>query len=148
MKLIVLALSLITVIAIVSCKSQKINLNETDEPKIFFGSGGGFAGISKQYCLVANGDLYKKESIQEEWQRIHDGKSEDAQLYFTTLDSINIKAITVNTPGNHYKYVEYETAEYNHRVTWGRNPDDMPQDVIDLYRELNQFVKNTRHTDK
>ena len=148
MKLLVLLLPLITLIAIMSCKSQKIDLSKNEEAKIFFGSGGGFAGTSKQYCLVAGGDLYKKESIHGDWKRIHKGKSEDAQSYFTTIDSINIKEITVNTPGNHYRYVEYETSEYNHRVTWGRNPDDVPQELKNLYQELHLFVKNTTHTDK
>jgi hypothetical protein len=142
-----LLLLLFTLVA-VSCRSQKIDPDQYDKPIIFFGSGGGFTGLSKQYCLTTDGDLYAKTSINADWRRIQKGKAEDAQPYFTNIDSLNIQNIEIDSPGNHYRYVEYATTELKHRVTWGRNPDEIPEDMKLLYRSLNTLVKDIKQNDK
>lgn len=146
MKFLIVFFLLITAVVIFSCRSQKVDLDQSDEPKIFFGSGGGFSGISKQYCLLANGHIYKKETLHDEWKRIHKGKSEDAQPYFEMIHELDIRKISVNEPGNHYRYIEHKTDEYRHRVTWGRNPDDVPAEIKDLYKALTMFIKNNIKT--
>lgn len=138
---------LFTLVAI-ACRSQKLDPDQYDHPIIYFGSGGGFTGLSKQYCLTADGDIYSKVSINGDWNRIQKGKAEDAQQYFSTIDSINIQDINIDNPGNHYRFVEYATTELKHRVTWGRNPDEIPEDLKLLYRSLNKIVKDIKQDDK
>lgn len=143
-----LLLLLLFTLVTIACRSQKIDPDQYDKPIIFFGSGGGFTGLSKQYCLTTDGDLYTKTSINGDWDRIQKGKAEDAQPYFSTIDSLNIQDIDINNPGNHYRYVEYSTTQLKHRVTWGRNPDEIPEDLKLLYKALNKIVKDKKQDNK
>ena len=139
-----IAFLLLFALVVLACRSQKLDPEQYDKPIIFFGSGGGFTGMTKDYCITTDGDLYNKTSIDGEWQRIAKGKEEEAKPYFDMIESMNFGSLEINNPGNHYRYLGYETSSNSHRVTWGRNPDDVPEDLKQLYKMLNQLVKNNR----
>lgn len=132
----------------ISCRSQKINPEEYDKPILFFGSGGGFTGLSKQYCLTTDGHVYAKTSINADWERIKKGTAADAEPYFQKVNALNIESIALDNPGNHYRYVEYSSADLKHKVTWGRNPDEVPEALKELYKSLNKIVKDLKQDDK
>ncbi len=141
-------LLLLFILVAISCRSQKIDPEKYEKPIIFFGSGGGFTGLSKQYCLTTDGNLYAKTSINGDWNRIKKGKSTDVQPFFWTIVSLEIQDINLDNPGNHYRFIEYATADLKHRVTWGRNPDEVPIELKELYTSLNNIVKDIKQDDK
>ena len=115
---------LIIVVIITACASQKKEESTAQPAYIYFGSGGGFSGLSKDYRLSANGKLEQRPSINAEWGDLGKiPKTTSAQL-FDQIDLFDLKNTKHDYPGNRYHYIEVP-GEPNNKITWG-NPDNEP----------------------
>lgn len=113
---------------VLSCASQKKEESTSQGQFIYFGSGGGFSGLSKDFRLSANGRLEQKPNINADWGDIGDIPEATTKQLFNQIDLFNLKTTKHDYPGNRYHYIEV-TGTLNNKITWG-NPDHNPAKEI------------------
>lgn len=138
MKLLTLFCLFLIISVSVSCK--KYTVDKMPEYQIHFGEGGGITGAITEYCLLENGQLFDKKHFTEDFVAYKTVKKKIAKEQFKTCEDINIQSIILNNPGDKYYYISYETPAQKHRITWGRNKEEVPQSVEDLYGQLKALV--------
>lgn len=123
-----------------SCSTTKSSPLDIEEAKTFFGAGGGFTGAVNEYCLMSNGDLYKKVAYSEEWIM---RKTEDRKLKqqcLRIIESLKLSSISFNEPGNRYKFIRSEEGYHSHQITWGSENMPPPKEIEILYIMLNKLT--------
>ena len=134
-----LSLLLIYTLLATGCLSQKLPEQYLGQ-KIYFGSGGGFSGNVTTFCLLANGKLFKKESIYEKpFELIKRIDFQETEQLFTNLEILNLKKIQYNKPGNLYKYIKFSEEEIG--LVWSDQNNDIPQGAQLFYKILNSKIK-------
>ena len=100
---------------------------------ITVGSGGGFTGNSSGFTMIETGDVYLwsgKEGVHERTNKIGTVSVEKAHDYKIRLDSANIGAMNLNSPGNMSTFIELETNGHVDRITWGSTDHPGPPDAL------------------
>ena len=54
---------------------------------------------------------------------------------------MDIEKMDLNDPSDKYFFIAYKTGDINHRITWGRNQQEVPFAVTDLYILLKSLIK-------
>ena len=90
-----------------------------ESPYIVFGNGGGFTGQVKTYYLTNKGNLYAANHNQFTLLGKAD-KNVTAQI-FSNYETLGLKGLDLNEPGNKYYFLEYKSKDSNHALKWGRN---------------------------
>ncbi len=125
---------------ILSLAQKKIESYSKDI--IYFGKGGGFAGIEQTYALLQSGDLYKKQSIQDQkFQFIKRLKSDETKQVFSNYEFLGLRSIQLNEPGNTYTFIEYADKSGKRKITWG-GTDLVPGNLKLFYSILNHHLAN------
>lgn len=148
MKFIIILTSLAFISVLFACSSQKLSPEEYTKPKIIFGSGGGFAGTATSYCLTDQGMLYKKASINSEWELLEIPSNQRYGQCFSIIESINFKNMELNDPGNRYRFIDYIEQGESHKVLWGRQNDTVPHELEVLYKMLIGLIVTTQEEKK
>lgn len=115
---------------------QKYTTDNLPDTQIHFGEGGGITGAITEYCLLKNGQLFDKKHFTENFKPLKKGKRRTAKKLFKTCKKIDIEKIELNNPGDKYYFIQYQTGEINHKITWGRNKEEVPAELIELYASL------------
>ncbi len=129
---ITLLASLITIMSF-SCKSTKYDSpTESPDPQITFGSGGGFTGAVTDYTLLENGQLFKRNSMKNEFLAMHKIKSDVVEQMFKNYEFLKIGEETINEPGNLYYFIQFKDKDKNeHKITW--NDQSAVSDNVKTY---------------
>ena len=113
-----------------SCMSGKIS-TKTGIDEIHFGSGGGFTGEVKAYMLSANGQL------TERTKEIGLSKEIDSKTILGIFsEAKEIKAYSLNEPGNIYLFIEIKSKETSNKIVWAYGSTIADNKVIQLYNKL------------
>ncbi len=127
--------------ALQSCKTQRLTLKDYNGPKLFFGSGGGFAGTFKEYILLPNGQVFFSEnggSVRE----LKAVKKRQAKPFFKSADRLNLLNIVYNKPGNMYYYIRYRTKDGDNKLSWGREKTLIHPELDSLFRSFMDIAPN------
>lgn len=122
-------------------------MEENPEPKITFGSGGGFTGQSTFYALFKNGQLYKKKGIKEPYVELDKVDKKEAIQIFKNYEVLKIAEMEINEPGNLSYFIEYNDENGDHRLTWGGTAVKPSPDLLLFYKLLMKTTKSSS-TDK
>ena len=125
------------------CKSSKVDTPEqTTEKKLYFGSGGGFAGTYTEYALLENGQFFGRLTTKQPWQEFDPIPQEKTTEYFNLVDELRLKKMEFNTPGNwsHYLILE-EGDQPPHKIQWCAEAKPEDDRVIAFYKSLESHTK-------
>lgn len=125
-----------------ACKSKDIfdPINYQSQ-KLHFGSGGGFAGIEKEYVLLDNGQLYFKISRDTIYHTVTTLDKNLTQQFFNTYQNLGSDTLDINSPGNQYYFLENTKEEKSNRMVWGNSDGTPPENVKALYENLISIAK-------
>ncbi|MFK7978792.1 MAG: hypothetical protein AB8G86_02320 [Saprospiraceae bacterium] len=115
---------------------QKYTIDNLPDTQIHFGEGGGITGAITEYCLLKNGQLFDKKHFTEDFKSLKKIKKRIAKKSFKKCKKMNIESINLNNPGDKYYFITYQAGKINHKVTWGRNKDEVPAEISALYADL------------
>ena len=129
------------------CKSSKEYTPETfEDKKLYFGSGGGFAGTYTEYLLLENGQFFgrkistlKTDNI--DWQEFDPIPQKQTKEYFETVDELGLKKTTFNTPGNWSYYLKIEDGEMANKIQWCMEAKPTDDRIISFYESLVDHTK-------
>lgn len=126
-----------------SCSPKITNPLEYEGERISFGDGGGFAGIEHRYLILDNGQLYQHNRASESFARLRSADKNTIVQAFETYKMLNFTSIQINSPGNLYYFLDYQSEEGDrHRMVWGN--EEVDDRVKILYRILSQVVKESK----
>ena len=118
----------------ISCASQNTTSSAGKDTQLYFGSGGGFSGISKDFRLSANGTMQQKPSITSAWGDIGKVPQATTDQLFSQVQQLGISELQHDYPSNRYYYIETKGDAPN-KVMWG-NPDHPPADEIKILHSI------------
>lgn len=140
-----LILGLLLALPFISCKTQKkIYTPKTYEREIIsFGNGGGFSGKVNKYHLLRNGQMFSQSMGAENADEMSPLDDRLVDQLFLNIINLKIPEMSLDDPGNMYRYITYKENGNEHKITWGGKNVEVPQPIKDFYRTLNQLaIKN------
>lgn len=130
---------------LMKCKPTEAYTPETFEKrKITFGSGGGFTGGVKDYCLLENGQLFGRSSYPTSsgWQPVDTLEKSQVKQYFNQIDNLNLLKINHNKPGNWSYFITIEDGDKEHKIQWCTESPVPQEAIVSFYDILNANVKS------
>jgi hypothetical protein len=123
-----------------SCKSNDIvyTANSVEGERIIFGNGGGFAGTVTTYMLFDNGQMFMKGPRKDSFVSHQVIEQKLCDQLFKNSETLGLKDMTVNDPGNMYYFIELVGKEEKKKLMWGGNEEVDPmlkayyQNLFDL----------------
>lgn len=141
MRSIICVALLISSVLIAGCKTKKTIQLNSQESKIVFGYGGGFAGLETIYSLRQDGSIATKNDLDDIWVVHHRIEKNQAAQILSQISDLGLGNYHFSEPGNTYKFLEISLPEKENRIVWGI-PDHTPKkEVIILYELLINFIK-------
>jgi len=118
-----------------SCKSTKYTPANFPESQITFGSGGGITGLVTDYTLLENGQLFKRNSRDNEFEALPKIKSKLTKQMFKNYNFLGIGDFTTNDPGNMSYFIQFKDKDNKeHKITW--NDQSEVDDKVKTYYSL------------
>ena len=102
LKFLAFAVLIMMVIIMVSCASKKGASTSADGIQLFFGNGGGFAGITKEYRLHPSGLVQYKAGIESAWVDHNTVSEALATQLFSQVEQFDLLSLDHDQPGNRY----------------------------------------------
>ncbi len=137
-------LIVMSLLGLFSCKST--SYTPTDYPKamVTFGSGGGFTGITTEYTLLENGQLFRKSSNEKEHTAVKSvDKNKTAQI-FENIKTLKIANMKFNHAGNMNTYLTTKFDGVENKINWGQPGPPPPKDAKLMYSILMNLIKNNK----
>jgi hypothetical protein len=106
---------------------------------LYFGKGGGFAGMEFTYALLESGDIYQKKNVEDKFTFITRLSADDTKQIFTNYEFLGIPAMQLNEPGNTYSFIEFSNSSEKHKLIW--NGQAAPDNLKLFYSILVHYVK-------
>lgn len=124
-----------------SCKSQQYLWGQLPEPRLVFGSGGGFSGAVDTYILLENGQLFHENSLSGAVEPLPSITKREALSLFEAYEALGLAGADVNHPGNMYYFMGSIHKGEKHTLTWGKRDRSIPKAYADYYEQLQQTIK-------
>lgn len=86
-----------------------------------WGTGGGFTGAVKSFCILDNGHYFKSEDGGESYVEAGKLAKDQARVFFNNYDQLGLAAIQLNEPGNKYYFIVEKGHSNPHKLLWGKN---------------------------
>lgn len=107
--------------------------------QLLVGSGGGFTGFSTTYCLLDNGQLFGRRSLDTAYRYLGKQTAANTKWAFATVETTGrIKKVRFDNPGNTYKFVRWKKGKQQYSVTWGAPGTTVPAAYPKFY---SSFIK-------
>ncbi len=123
----------------ISCTIQKqAKKLTTSFYEIKFGCSGGFKGMTNEYLIKQDGQVYKYSFDNLSFiKKIENSEIESIKKQLSGLDFENMQ---LNENGNMTYFIEVQTSTYKNRITWS---DQTQNDSIkQFYKSLIKTLKN------
>lgn len=121
----------------VSCASLKKTGSVDNFDAVYFGSGGGFTGIINTFMIDSEGYVYKANG--EEKTEIKRLKYKTLKRISKQIEKINLKEIDSQDTGNMTYFIDLQSGDEQHKVTWS-DASDQPE-LKSLYTCLFETLK-------
>ncbi len=107
-------------LAIISCNPKTYSPLSYEGEMLEWGTGGGFTGAVKSYCLLDNGIYFKSEDSGKTFQEVGKMKKTEVSQFFDNYNKLGLSSMELNEPGNRYYFLSLKTKESEHKLLWGQ----------------------------
>ena len=111
-----------------------------EKSKMYFGSGGGFTGAVNEYCLLSNGEFFKKKDKSEDFIVLPKIKRSEAKALFEEMETLKIQELDHNQPGNMYYFLTYADDNKTHKIAWGKGESPFNDNQAAFYEKLMKLI--------
>lgn len=125
-------------VILAGCKTY--STDELPATRLYFGSGGGFAGAFTEYMLLENGQLFRRASQQGAFQVLPKVKRSQAKSLFSTWVEQKMSEKDFLHPGNLYYFVRMEKDGQKHRLSWGSSSHPTPAGIKQFYASCQALI--------
>lgn len=120
------------------CKTY--STSELPDTRLYFGSGGGFAGTFTEYLLLENGQFFKRDSQKAEFVALQKVKRSQAKALFSDWAEQKMSEQDFQHPGNLYHFVRMEEKGQDHRLSWGSSSYPTPDEIKQFYTACQALI--------
>lgn len=137
-------LYIIPLLGLLSCSKKATILDEYKGDKIIFGNGGGFSGATTSIMLLENGEIYRVGSNENDFKLMGQLKKNVTKNQFMTYETMGLKKIDLNEPGNRYFFISKIVDGKEHKILWGKNKleNNIPKLYYDNMMSLAEAVES------
>ncbi|PHN04218.1 hypothetical protein CRP01_21905 [Flavilitoribacter nigricans DSM 23189 = NBRC 102662] len=125
----------------VSCKTY--TPNNLPDHHLHFGKGGGFTGMTTEYMLLRNGQLFVREGRagSGEWREMEKVEKAAAKDLYRTWENDDLFKVDVREPGNLYYFMtmKKDTAEF--RQSWGASGYQPDESLKSFYGRAMDLIR-------
>ena len=133
-------LPILAMLLCLSTSCKKHTIDDLPATQLHFGSGGGFAGAYTEYLLLENGQCFKKESLNGDYQAIGKTKKSEAKALFSQWETAKLAEMDFKHPGNLYYFVAMDVEGQTHRLTWGASGHSADDQLKAFYKACNALI--------
>jgi hypothetical protein len=112
-------LAIFVCLLLFSCKTY--TPDELPDQQLRFGKGGGFTGMTTEYMLLKNGQLFVREgrAASGEWKEMEEVDKASAKALYRTWETNELFRQEVREPGNMYYFITMKKDSLDFRQSWG-----------------------------
>ena len=112
-------------------------MSEMPNTQIVFGSGGGFTGIVKEYCLLDDGRIVTKEAKDTTFNIVARIGKAKATACFEDSKKMKLSTMKFSEPGNLYQFIAVkEPGLPENRIVWGDKDQPVLENIKTFYKTL------------
>lgn len=130
-------------ISLFFCSCKTYTIDDLPDTHLHFGNGGGFTGMTTEYMLLKNGQLFVREGragmgAWQELERITKSAAKD--LYQTWAGNEQFRE-NINEPGNMYYFISMKRDSVEFRQSWGSGTFQPEAALKDFYQQAMEIVR-------
>lgn len=107
---------------------------------ISWGSGGGFTGKVLGYTLMDNGQIFEGTNLEGNVTALKKVSKEKVAQCFENYDLLGLSKLSIDSPGNMYKYITMKEGDTSHKLTWGSYEAGESKEVRVFHSNLMSLV--------
>lgn len=130
-----------------ACKTTKFTPSSYEKEQIIFGNGGGFSGAVVEYTLLSNGQLFKKNKMDNGQTEIAVIDKNKTTQFFEIYKLLKMDKRILNDPGNMTYFIKRRTPDTFHKSVWG-GYKTVDKRITIFFANLMTMVKNQRIPNK
>ena len=130
-------IAILCLIGFAQCGSKNYSIASPTKQYIEMGSYGGFAGVSKVYTFLSNGQRFKSKglmgAIEQNSKELEKGESADFKAMLNGLKEVNFDNLDLNETGNMTYFIKLVNKKKEKKIQWA-NMDTAPKELVYFYR--------------
>lgn len=134
-------LPLILCLLLFHCKTNKFTPANLPNTYLKVGNGGGFSGAEKSYTVLQNGQVFASNTLLDTTFALDKIKSSIAQSLFDRFHTDGLDTISLNNPGNLYRYIIFSSNGQTKKIYW-KSFDE----TTDAFDPMNNFYETVMST--
>lgn len=107
-------------IVMFSCNHKIYSPLSYEGEMLEWGTGGGFTGAVKSYCVLDNGFYFKSEDNGKTYLEMGKMKKSEVRQFFDNYKKMGLSSMELNEPGNRYYFISLKSAKSEHKLLWGK----------------------------
>lgn len=127
-------------IAFSACKTPTYTSENLPEKQLYFGNGGGFAGLVTEYLLLENGQLFKVNAPGD-LTEMNKVKKKTAAGIYQNYTEAGFDDLLFNQPGNIYYFIRMVNGENENYCSWSDQRPLPEEKMMDFYKNLTALIK-------
>lgn len=137
----ILNLAGIICLLFVSCKTY--TPSDFPDQQLRFGNGGGFTGMTTEYLLLKNGQLFvrKGRAGAGTWEEMEAVDKSAAKALYKTWENQELFKENVKQPGNLYHFISMKKDSLEYRQSWGASGYQPDESLKSFYQRAMDLVK-------
>ncbi|MFK8006459.1 MAG: hypothetical protein AB8H03_08815 [Saprospiraceae bacterium] len=122
------------------CKVQEYTPTDYPKSQIIFGSGGGITGAVNETFIFDNGKVFSKNGLDTNYVALKTLKSQVVEQVFSNVESLNLRKINMDKPGNMYNFIRIKDKDVDHQIVWSEKNEET-KEIIKFYAILKHLTK-------
>ncbi len=124
------------------CQRDSFQAEAISQDYITFGKGGGMTNLVETFYILANGRVYKHNSLEKKYQPLGRLKRSARKACFARADELSPALFQEDQPGNIYYFVNIHTQDTVKSTTWGSQAYSTPEAITSFYQYTQQLVND------
>lgn len=130
----------ISLFTLLACNGAKYTPLDYPKDSIAFGYTGGIANLTTEYCLLDNGQLFKKLD-GENYESLKKIDSKQNEQLFGNVDFLSLRSMELKDPGNKTNFIRLKGDMGTTELAWGGNQSLPSTELTVFYSSLMNLVK-------
>lgn len=129
-----------------ACSTQKYQIDQLPPTQLRMGNGGGFSGLSKEFRVLENGQIFLFElaSWRKDTFELEPLPRAKARELFREMEALRLPRYDFNFPGDMAYFLRTSDEIIDHAVQWGDPRRKVRADVEAFYLKWKSLLEGQR----
>ena len=132
----------ICILFLSNCRTTSYTPYDYPGEIIRVGTGGGFTGQLREFCLLSNGQLFFGTHKEGNVQELEALTKEETRQIFRSFHFMKFSDLEIDKPGNMYHYIKFSAPDNEHFIQWGAHDANPPRELTIFFANLKKDFNN------